>query len=90
MQSIIKFLNRVFYGGTYKVSHQSKDGTRKVFWCDTDHYPINDPKADCWARTTSGGYLAYGPTHLIAAMRCYVTSKLGKGVEVPSELLEYP
>lgn len=29
-----------------------------------------------------------GPTSLIAAMRCYVTSKLGPEVEVPDELLE--
>jgi len=30
----------------------------------------------------------FGPTPLIAAMRCYVASKLGDEVEVPSELLE--
>ena len=29
-----------------------------------------------------------GPTPLIAAMRCYVASKLGDAVEVPDELLE--
>lgn len=29
----------------------------------------------------------YGPTPLIAAMRCYVAYKLGKEVEVPDELL---
>lgn len=28
----------------------------------------------------------YGPTPLIAAMRCYVTSKLGGEVDVPEEL----
>ena len=28
----------------------------------------------------------YGPTPLIAAMRCYVASKLGNEVEVPEEL----
>lgn len=28
----------------------------------------------------------FGPTPLIAAMRCYVTSKLGDEVEVPDEL----
>jgi hypothetical protein len=28
-----------------------------------------------------------GPTPLIAAMRCYVTSRLGKEVDVPEELL---
>jgi hypothetical protein len=39
---------------------------------------------------TSGGgtntYIAFGPTPLIAAMRCYVASKLGEEVEVPDEL----
>lgn len=29
-----------------------------------------------------------GPTPLIAAMRCYVTSKLGAEVEIPEELLK--
>lgn len=29
----------------------------------------------------------YGPTPLIAAMRCYVASKLGDEVEVPDELI---
>ena len=28
-----------------------------------------------------------GPTHLVAAMRCYVASKLGDTIEVPEELL---
>jgi hypothetical protein len=31
-------------------------------------------------------YSQYGPTPLIAAMRCYVASKLGDEVEVPDEL----
>ncbi|AZG12082.1 MULTISPECIES: phage protein NinX family protein [Cupriavidus] len=30
---------------------------------------------------------SYGPTLLIAAMRCYVTSKLGEQIEVPAKLL---
>lgn len=30
----------------------------------------------------------YGPTLLIAAMRCYVASKLGDEVEVPDELVQ--
>lgn len=29
----------------------------------------------------------YGPTPLIAAMRCYVASKLGNEVEVPEDVL---
>ena len=31
--------------------------------------------------------IEYGPTPLIAAMRCYVASQLGDTVEVPEELL---
>lgn len=30
----------------------------------------------------------YGPTPLIAAMRCYVTSKLGSEIDVPNELVK--
>ena len=30
----------------------------------------------------------YGPTLLIAAMRCYVASKLGDEIEIPDTLLE--
>lgn len=33
-----------------------------------------------------GGRESVGPTPLIAAMRCYVASKLGDEVEVPEEL----
>lgn len=31
-------------------------------------------------------YECFGPTPLIAAMRCYVASKLGDEVEIPDEL----
>jgi hypothetical protein len=36
---------------------------------------------------TSGTVPMYGETPLIAAMRCYVASKLGDEVEVPNELV---
>lgn len=35
-------------------------------------------------------HTAYGPTPLIAAMRCFVTSKLDNEVEVPDELCILP
>ena len=38
----------------------------------------------CFMVDESGGY--YGTTPLIAAMRCYVASKLGDDVEIPDEL----
>jgi hypothetical protein len=34
----------------------------------------------------NGAYECEGPTPLIAAMRCYVASKLGNEVEIPKEL----
>jgi hypothetical protein len=39
-----------------------------------------------WAAQTADDLFAYGTTPLIAAMRCYVASKLGDEVEVPKEL----
>lgn len=43
-----------------------------------------------WRAESGMGYkdntLAAGPTALIAAMRCYVASKLGDEVEIPDEL----
>ena len=35
----------------------------------------------------AGGKWGIGPTPLIAAMRCYVASKLGNEVEIPKELM---
>lgn len=49
--------------------------------------PPCNPDVECWARDTAGGYLKYGPTPLIAAMRCYVASKLGDTVSIPAELV---
>ena len=41
-----------------------------------------------WIRDENGDkYTRAGPTLLIAAMRCYVTSKLGDEIEIPEELL---
>jgi hypothetical protein len=42
-------------------------------------------EAETWS-AEGGQYLLDGPTPLVAAMRCYVASKLGDEVEVPDEL----
>ena len=41
-----------------------------------------------WYGRRKGSILGIGPTPLIAAMRCYVASKLGMEVDVPEELLK--
>ena len=57
---------------------------------------IEREKISVWARSTDfaaesfnegqEGFVKEGPTPLIAAMRCYVASKLGDTVEIPEEL----
>jgi len=53
-----------------------------------DYYP-DGSHADggAWGASTNEGTIhALGPTALIAAMRCYVLSKIGEELEVPKEL----
>jgi hypothetical protein len=48
---------------------------------------IRQVLADFWAAEVEAGeYEHDGPTPLLAAMRCYVASKLGDDVDVPEEL----
>ena len=44
-------------------------------------------KAWCWIDGEDAQAYGYGKTPLVAAMRCYVASKLGDEVEVPEELM---
>ena len=45
------------------------------------------PRSQSGVETYNWVYKQVGPTRLIAAMRCFVASKLGDEVEVPDELL---
>ena len=61
----------------------------------TAHFNYGDGQTKEWRAEIldGGGYFASiefthtGPTPLIAAMRCFVASKLGDEVEIPDELL---
>ena len=46
---------------------------------------IQDPAGAWRAAVDARGYV--GDTPLVAAMRCYVASKLGEEIEIPEELL---
>lgn len=52
----------------------------------TPRKPFHDDWEAEFRWPQGGGTNAFGPTLLIAAMRCYVASKLGDEVEVPEEL----
>ena len=48
-----------------------------------------EKRDDLWDATFDSGecfFWEFGPTPLIAAMRCYVASKLGDEIELPTEL----
>ena len=48
-------------------------------------YIILRPADDGWQATIETA-TQYGPTPLIAAMRCFVASKLGESINLPEEL----
>ena len=58
-------------------------------WLTLTTWPNESDEDMRWEATqfdAVGAVSAFGPTPLIAAMRCYVSSKLGDEVEVPKEL----
>lgn len=69
-------------GGALIYRMASSDGFR------LEERPDTHPLAEVYYDQMRGEYRfsASGPTPLIAAMRCYVASKLGDEVEVPDEL----
>ena len=62
-------------------------------WChggaiiESERICLIDQGGDYW-QAICGWKEMFGDTPLIAAMRCYVASKLGDEVEVPEELLD--
>ena len=58
-------------------------------WLDVTPWPNESEESkrwDCVQHDCNPPYQQFGPTPLIAAMRCYVASKLGEEVDVPEEL----
>jgi hypothetical protein len=48
---------------------------------------VSFESVDLWEAWAYDGVTGTGPTPLIAAMRCYVASKLGDTIDIPEELL---
>ena len=53
------------------------------------HWLESKPDTCCEAHIHNyeGDWIQFGPTQLIAALRCYVASKLGDEVDIPDELV---
>lgn len=55
-----------------------------MLYCEGEYVAGTNP--ECFDGQVFMYHKQYGPTPLIAAMRCYVASKLGDTIEVPEEL----
>ena len=53
-----------------------------------EHYDDEDAGLPCWFAAKYCEREYPGPTPLIAAMRCYVASRVGDEIELPEELKE--
>jgi hypothetical protein len=75
-------------GGTYRCSTDWAQGgpiiERECIWLT--HHTASKMHG---AHKGDDVWFQKGPTPLIAAMRCYVASKLGDEVDVPTELTSY-
>ena len=57
------------------------------YLAEEDPYWIGSVECQYKNFNATAYYEEYGPTPLIAAMRCYVASKLGDTIDVPQELI---
>jgi hypothetical protein len=74
------------YKGTYRPATNWLQGGPIIEQERIGVYP-SETYGEQWAARTLKIAHTYGPTPLIAAMRCYVASKWGDDIEVPEELL---
>ena len=77
------------YGADYKTNRYSTDWTQGGPIIEREEISMQKVGVTQWKAST--GYadslaVGYGPTPLIAAMRCFVASKLGDDIEIPKEL----
>lgn len=78
---------KLWKGNTAKYVHPSTDWSQGGPIIERDEISLYRMTSDWIAVHNPVGDGQSAPTPLIAAMRCYVASKLGETVEVPEELL---
>jgi len=87
-QCIMKSDGRNGYAGRYQPSTNWEQGGAII---ESERLMVspgvgNTGSGNSWYAGSLNGFDAYGPTPLIAAMRCFVTSKLGDEINIPEEL----
>ena len=77
-------VKRVNYGGMYP--EWSTDWAEGGTIIEREGISLDYCGEDGWYAIFDAGHKAEGTTPLIAAMRCFVASKLGNEVQIPEEL----
>ena len=81
---------KLWQGNSAKYVHPSTDWAQGGPIIEREKIDLKFIDDQCYAGTFINRVIdgrIKGPTPLVAAMRCYVTSKLGDEVDVPEELL---
>jgi hypothetical protein len=83
--SIISIVKNNPYCTSWKLTGpiiDKMDGYQMKVWLESS------PSGKCEAHIHNyeGNWIAFGPTQLVAALRCFIMSRLGDEVEVPEEL----
>lgn len=76
------------FGYLKEVFCPSSDWSQGGEIIERERISIQDCGGDQWVADDAINQLMYGHTPLIAAMRCYVASKLGDEVDIPQELTQ--
>ena len=74
------------YAWDYSTNRYSTDWAHGGPIVEREKISLIERAADGWCADIYAKDMQYGPTPLIAAMRCFVCSKLGDEVDVPEEL----
>jgi hypothetical protein len=74
------------YGADYKTLRFSTNWAQGGPIIERENIELGRTQTEWRAQRVDFPCVAYGPTPLIAAMRCYVASKLGDTVNIPEEL----
>ena len=72
--------------GRWQVYSPSTDWSQGGPIIERERMHVQPAVGGIWQASLVFGKQLFGPTPLIAAMRCYVASKLGDEVEIPEEL----
>ena len=91
------FIDRIYLGWSYEYHSSGSivEYTPSTDWAQggpiierewIDLHCVNDSLWEAECPAPCGLAMQNGPTPLIAAMRCYVASKLGDNIDIPEEL----